>query len=174
MDRVILPKKQVEIDDALIFLGGPITNAPLWQDRAIEILRSLDKSIYLASPHKRAETFDNKNNSKIQKDTFLKQLSWERHYLELASKNGAILFWLPVAQSHDCNRSYARDTRGELGEWRGRMAYDKEVKIVIGGEEGFDGFDIIKRNFLAVNPNLKFYSSLEETCLQALKLARGR
>jgi hypothetical protein len=169
MDRVILPKKRSEIDDALIFLAGPISNAPLWQDKAIEILRGLDKSIYIASPHKS----DVSSHNESDKDgIFLKQLDWEVEYLEKASKNGAILFWLPTAQSHDCKRSYARDTRGELGEWRGRLMHDKSIKIAIGGEDEFDGFDIIKRNFLRVKPDMKFYSTLEETCIQALKLAR--
>lgn len=152
----------------MIFLAGPISNAPLWQDEAINIIRKIDKNIYIASPHKRD------NNISESDVIFNKQLEWERHYLEIASKRGAILFWLPVARQHDCNMTYARDTRGELGEWRGRMAYDEDINVVIGGEEKFDGIDIIKRNFLAIMPNMKFYSTLEETCMQALKTANEK
>jgi hypothetical protein len=103
---------------------------------------------------------------------FDKRLNWERHYLKIASRQGAILAWLPNETQHDCEKVYGRDTRGELGEWRGRLVYDSSIKLVLGGEPGFDGIEMIKRNFLAVSPDMKFYSTLEETCAEAARQAR--
>ncbi len=170
--RLILPKTYVrDIDNALIFLAGPIACAPLWQDKAIEIIHSKNPDIYIASPSKklRMEYLDKAMPG--DKTKFPKQLDWERYYLELASKKGVILFWLPKEKQHSCEKTYTRDTTGELGEWRGRLIYDKNIKLVIGGEVGFDGLDIIKRNYLAVKPDMKFHSGLEETCEEAVSLA---
>jgi hypothetical protein len=69
-------------------------------------------------------------------------------------------------------KDYARDTRGELGEWRGQLKHDKNVRFVIGAEQGFDGLDIIKCNSSAVSPGIEFYSTLEKTCEEAVRLAR--
>jgi len=77
------------------------------------------------------------------------------------------MFWLPNQLVPNCNRAYGRDTRGELGEWRGVSRFSKP-RLVIGGEESFDGYDVIKRNFLAVNSEMKFYSTLEDTCSAAI------
>jgi hypothetical protein len=78
---------------------------------------------------------------------FSRQLPWERHYLEFASVQGCIIFWLPeesVAQRRSDGLPYAMDTRGELGEWRWRMR--GRARVVLGGEAGFPGLDAIRRN----------------------------
>lgn len=49
-------------------------------------------SIYLASlPDDRQVSRHPGNNGRSER-----QLEWEKHYLELAAKNGCIIFWLPV------------------------------------------------------------------------------
>ncbi|MBU2496842.1 MAG: nucleoside 2-deoxyribosyltransferase domain-containing protein [Nanoarchaeota archaeon] len=170
MGKLILPKTYIEnIDDALIFLAGPIKGAPLWQDKAIELIHSQDPNIYIISPSKEIREEYLNNKLKGSENKFSTQLDWERYYLDLSLKKGVILFWLPK-QKENCNKAYARDTLGELGELRGRLIYNKNIKLVIGGEEDFDGFDVIKRNYFAISPEMKFYSTLKETCQQAVKL----
>ena len=165
--RLVLPKDKVEGLEPLIFLAGPISFAPQWQDKAVEIIHSINSGVYIASPswYLREEYVKNSMKSREQ---FGKQLEWERYYLDEASLKGGILFWLPMPVKHDCTRSYARDTRGELGEWRGRIIYE-DVKIIIGAEKDFDGLDVIKRNYLSIKPDMKFYNTLEETCKEAVK-----
>lgn len=172
MVKLILPKSKIDLDNKVIFLAGPITGAPKWQDEAVKYINNMDDKIYIASP-RRDMTEQNMSNSVKGDENFNRQLEWERYYLDRAAQNGSILFWLPKSDKHDCNRSYARDTRGELGEWRGRMMYNKSLNIIIGGEEDFDGLDIIKRNFQAVREKFEIYSSLEETCAEAVKQANG-
>ena len=177
MIKLIVPTdsvKFVEEDSPLIFLAGPINGAPAWHEKAIDLIdKATGSLIYIASPKREKEY--NKDYSKILAKTdniisFEDQLTWERYYLSVAANNGAIMFWLPVAETHDCYRTYARDTRGELGEWRGMMQYSSP-NIVIGAEEKFDGLKIIKKNYLAVNPEMKFYSNLEDTVKAAVELA---
>ena len=163
---IILPKHKVDINDSpIIFLAGPISNAPNWQDKAIETITNLSDKIYVASPRRESNFSSLTSESKFEH-----QLDWERHYLDLASTQGAILFWLPAAKIHDCNRAYARDTRGELGEWRGRLSYDPDLRVIIGGENAFDGIDIIRRNYQAIKPEMEFYNTLDELCKQAISI----
>lgn len=181
--RLILPNDRVEINAPLIFLMGPIRGAPQWQDYAIEVLFDLSNKIYVASPSKdlREEYLDNSIKTGSE---FERQLEWELFYLKRVTdprKKGCILAWLPAQcdptekiVSIDFPRSYARDTRGELGRWgTGALSYNPNHKIVVGGEYNFDGIDVIKRNFLDAKPDFKFYNTLEETCKEAIRVAEG-
>ena len=91
-----------------------------------------------------------------------RQLPWERAYLDAAAGaqpppgsstpcRGCLVFWLPQeSASHPKGPGhgpYAQDTRGELGEWRGRLMSNRSLRVVVGGEEGFRGFDTVRRNF---------------------------
>lgn len=169
--RIILPKVYVpDIKEKIIFLAGPIKGAPKWQDKAIRIIHSQNPQIYLASPSKHLREEYLQSALKGDETKFPRQLNWERYYLELTSERGSIMFWLPKEESHFYDRAYARDTRGELGEWRGRLVYNSNIRLAIGGEELFDGLDVIKRNFTSLFPKMKFFSTLEETCAEAVRL----
>ena len=170
MRRLILPKNKVEVDGPLIFLAGPIRGAPSWQDDAIEYIHARDPAIHVASP--RRDTSDHIAAEALLSDVhFPRQLDWERHYLEYASEKGAILFWLPLAKEATPGKTYARDTRGELGEWRGRSVYNPHIRLAIGGEAEFDGLDVMRRCYEDVIPGFQLYATLEETCDAALRLA---
>jgi len=114
-------------------------------------------------------------------NAFVKQLSWERCYMEIASKQGCIIFWLPC-EDRESTRSiidgpYAMDTRGELGEWRGRMMCNKHnlIKVVVGADPEFPGLSQIQRNFNeAFNTVFPIYSSLGETVEAAVTIADRR
>jgi len=181
--RLVLPKDCVELNAPLIFLMGPISGTLPWQDYAINTILEISKKVYVASPSKRLRTEYLDESIKTGKE-FDRQLDWEIFYLRRASdinRKGCILAWLP-AQADEMPvqsftgrpRVYARDTRAELGRWgTGALAYNPNHKIVVGGEAGFDGIDVIKRNFLDVKSDFKFYSSLEETCREAVRVAEN-
>ncbi|MBI2045463.1 hypothetical protein HYT23_05365 [Candidatus Pacearchaeota archaeon] len=180
MGRLILPKTYLDTDDnLLIFLAGPIRGTYPWHDEAVKIISSIDSRIYIVSPNRNIK---DEHFGKVvlgNKEKFSRQLEWERYYLNKSSVNGAIMFWL-AKQTHEMYvdelsrfpAPYARDTRQELGGWGwGPLAYDKAFPVVVGGEDEFPGFDVIKRNFIAVKPDMNFYSSLEETCFRAVIMA---
>ena len=172
MRRLILPKIYLNHFEApLIFLVGPIKGAPFWQDKAIELIHSQNPEIYVVSPSNKVRPEYIMEQMTGDNARFLRQTLWERYYLELAAKKGSIVAFLPKEVEHLCGHAYARDTRGELGEFRGIMRYDKKFPLVIGAEKGFDGFSVLKDNFSVVCPGLKFFSSLEETCSEGVKLA---
>jgi len=169
--NLLLPETYVkDINNPLIFLAGPIKGGGMWQDSAIDIIYSADGDIYIASPHKKQGQY--KGDSMQSDQSFQTQLEWERYYLRQAARNGAIMFWLPKEAEHSCDRVYAETTRRELGEWTTRYQFEDGVRLAIGGEEGFSGFDNIRRNLAEDCPDLPIYSTLEETCIEAIRLAR--
>ena len=106
---------------------------------------------------------------------FERQTDWERHYLDLAVKvrRGRILFWLGCESKTNPRQDgqpYARDTYGELGEWRGRLIHNVEHRrrVLIGAEAEFPGLSVIQRNFHdALGTAFPFYSSMEMVAHQA-------
>ncbi|MDP3645494.1 MAG: hypothetical protein Q8R25_00195 [bacterium] len=107
---------------------------------------------------------------------FPRQLPWERYYLEEAGifrSRGCIVFYFPVESITEPRADglpYAMDSRGEIGEWRGRMMYESRIRLVIGADRDFPGLDVIARNFdKALGGTFKIHKSLDETVEAALK-----
>jgi hypothetical protein len=181
--KIILPKRWLDINpenDALFFLVGPIKGGDDWQYQAIEKLRQHNfhrKNLCIAVPcryNAGHALYDFAVESSGHR-TFEHQTPWERIYLELASKSnpGGIVAWLPRESTYKPRtdgQPYARDTYGELGEWRGRMMSDPSIRFTLGVELGFLGLEVIQRNFdSALNRHFPIYSSLEETIDAAVK-----
>jgi len=178
--KIILPNTKISnLKAPLIFLAGPIKGAGNWQNRAIEILQSLNPTTYIASPNMQVQSNHLENQARSNELNFQYQLDWERYYLKKASETGAIMFWLPtqieampISKKSGFPTVYARDTRPETSGWGWKLLEtNSNARVIIRGEEGFDGYDVIKRNFLAIKPNTTFHSTLEQTCQEAIKLA---
>lgn len=125
---------------------------------------------------------------------FASQTLWERYYLERAARYGTIIFWL--AEEDKINPRpkdqgpYGRDTYGEQGEWRIRSKYNigehglpiinsqeimnslPKLNVVIGGEAGFSGIDVIEKNWKDVHgADFVLHKSLERTIDAAITKA---
>jgi len=133
-------------DDIIIFLAGPIQGAPEWQEDFIKTLEKefkdskLSKNVVIANP-KRLEDFNKEDFS------YDEQVNWESYYLDKASKQGIIVFWLPVEKEKVKGRSYAQTSRFEIGEWFAKGQDIKDFKIVIGHEKDFEGVRYIGKKF---------------------------
>lgn len=156
---VIYPPEYKETSTSIIFLAGPIQGAEDWQSEAIEIIHKLNPNIIVASP-RRGSTPDDL--------IFDEQVDWETHFLNNASKNGVILFWLAREKEPVPGRAFAQTSRAELFEWKERHL-TRGAKIALGIEEGFGGERYIKRRLGQECPDITICSSLEETCQNALK-----
>jgi hypothetical protein len=106
-----------------------------------------------------------------EENRFERQTDWERHYLEQAAEKwpaGCIIFWLAEQKEpRQDGGPYARDTYGEIGEWRGRMMRAPHLRVVVGAEKEFPGLSQIKRNFELALPDLKIYDTMEEVVERA-------
>jgi len=173
MSQLIIPKTYVKnLDAQLIFLAGPIRSAPNWQDEAIEFLFSQGKNLIIASPRRGIRNKISEYIIEGDENYFPRQRAWERHYLELASKKGAILFWLPGEEKHDCQKVYGAMTRIELGQWMTNYRNNNSVKFCVGTDGKFPEMEIIEYDLSLDAPDKKIFNSLEETCTEALKLTQ--
>ena len=182
-NRIIVPKNKIETNgEPVIFLAGPVSCAGGWQNDAIRILGSNDYRAYIAVPdYDRILSPVYIDGSEKSSKPFQYQLEWEQHYLEIAENNGAILFWLPqqviettVDQKTRFHRTYARDTRPETGGWGwGLLRCRQNAHVAIGGENGFDGIDVIKRNFARYAHHIPFRDKLEDVCADALRFTKA-
>jgi hypothetical protein len=173
--KIILPKTFAESEDQTFFLLGPIKGGGDWQHRCCMILHTL-----LQTPFNVAVPCRWKKDHPLyqfravgNEDHFPRQLNWERYYLVSAARFGCIIAWLPnedQASPRNDGQPYARDTYGELGEWRGRLMYDRTTHFAIGAEPNFPGLDVISRNFsLAIGEQFKISQTLEDTVLKAIE-----
>jgi hypothetical protein len=178
MNHVILPKTLVSPEchqGPVFFLAGPVLGGGNWQYQAFEMLRKRLKNFHVAIPVRYKPTHPILHHVEVGiANNFPRQTTWERHYLELASKQGCIIFWLPSESKTDPRNDgnpYARDTYGELGEWRGRMMHDPKIRLVIGAEESFSGLSQIRCNFSHALNDLWFptYTTLEDTLDAAIR-----
>ncbi len=174
-NRIILPKDKVEVDE-VIFLAGPVFAGGGWQNEAIENIRSQNSRVYIAVPDYSGVVDEvYRNSAEKSEEKFQRQLRWEQHYLGIAEKNGAILFWLPAQkETSPSGRIYARDTRPEIGGYGwGLLRNNIKAHVAVGGEEGFDGLDVQRRNFEFYAPHIKFNKTLVETCDCALEFLKN-
>ncbi len=142
------PKYDITFDnenDIAIFLAGPIQGAPNWHDEFIQKLKDklknalLNRNVLICSP-KRIEV-DHTNFE------YNEQVDWESFYLNKASKNGVVVFWLANEKEKVTGRCYAQTTRFEIGEWWAKGQSIKDFNIVVGSEENFDGLKYISKKF---------------------------
>lgn len=181
--KIILPKTFYDpmlIDTPLFFTAGPSLGGDDWQQRCAIGLQARMPNCHVAIPtiyesdHPLYQYKVSGNNS-----YFARQLFWERFYMRVAGipakkKMGCILFWLPCESKTNPRKDgqpYARDTYGELGEWRARMEFE-HARVVVGSEAGFPGLDQINCNFEEMlGRDFPIYSTLESTVEAAIAMA---
>ncbi len=180
--KIVLPNTLCEIDlkcGPFFFLAGPVRGGDDWQKKCcLEISKHIFQDFSVAIPCRYEDTHPLKSFRQFgTEDGFDRQLTWERYYLDMAAKKGCIIFWLPCESTVNPRLGpdpYAMDTRGELGEWRGRLMHDPSLRIVIGADSSFPGLSQIKRNFnLALGSDFPIYSTLEKTVLAAVRRIRS-
>ena len=196
---LILPKNGVIVHmqnsgTRLYFLAGPIRGAGDWQAKAIKLLAEKDPGCIIACPCRYTEEHELFKYSveptlRIDKQpelTFARQTLWERHYLNIASIYGSVIFFLAEEDSNNprakSDGPYGRDTYGELGRWSMRSARadaivrsggGTKVNLVIGADPDFSGLSVIQANFDEDHGyEFPIYNTLEETISQAVTLAK--
>lgn len=160
MKNLISPPHIVEVEKPLIFLAGPMQGTYDWQELAINLIHSKNPEIMIASPRADYSSKD---------FVYEKQVDWETYYLNKASKDGLILFWLAKETNHDCREPYGQTTRFELAEWKIKHE-NSGARLVLGIEEGFSNARYIRRRFSQDCPNVPILDSLESTCFRALEI----
>lgn len=174
--HLILPKTLPDLtahrQAPMFFLAGPIMGGGDWHVAMSELLAQQFGNPIIVNPSRYKEPHRHASLRMSGNEThFVRQTDWERHYLEQAAEkwpSGCIIFWLAEQKEpRPDGQAYARDTRGEIGEWRGRMIYAPHLRVVIGAEKDFPGLSQIRRNFELCLPDFKICTSMEEVAQQA-------
>jgi hypothetical protein len=188
MVKVILPKFFINGKDdentLVFFLAGPVLGGGDWQYEAFkEFSKRIHPDVlaYIIIPcrYDALHPFRNGKHSQIaihwHDECITRQTVWERQYLNRASepRRGCVLFWLPCEskiEPRNDHNPYARDTYGELGEWRGRLMANPNLSVVVGAEEKFPGLSVISCNFnRALGREFPIYPTLADTVDAAIK-----
>lgn len=175
--KILLPKAVHLVPPTvpLFFLAGPVRGGGDWQAECCVELHKRLPEFYVALPCRYNEHHPLTKHQPIAHGTvgtFDRQLDWETHYLEQASRSGGIIFWLPCEDKEnprEGHEPYAMETRRELGEWMGRLIHEKSARVTVGAEAGFPGLSQIERNFRRVAGNgFTIHASLQQTVAAAV------
>lgn len=178
--RFILPKTHPNLeayrDVPIFFLAGPIMGAGDWHlSMSAWLMQYADPAIVVNPSRYQPPHTHLRFRMEGDEKHFERQTDWERHYMEQAAAKwpwGALIFWLAEQTGpRSDGEPYARDTRGEIGEWRGRMMCVPGLRVVIGAEKGFPGLSQIKRNFELAVPGLTIHDTMEAVAREAARLA---
>ena len=178
--KILLPNTYIpenEIELPVIFLAGPIRGGDDWQYRFIkEIEKDFKKGTIVNPVRYEGDHPLFSVKEKGEENHFESQTLWERYYLDVASRRGCVTFFLPVESKINPRTTglpYARDTYGELGEWRGRKMSNNNISLVVGGDSEFPGIDVIEKNFKYAFGDFKIQKSLEDTVRETLKVIQS-
>lgn len=168
----------------MFFLAGPILGGGDWHVPMSEMLKKRLNDLIVVNPSRYASSHPHyKYHEYLERETshiaqslsdvnfFERQTDWERHYLVQAAElwpTGCVIFWLATQkEERPDGMPYAMDTRGEIGEWRGHLQHNPNLRVVIGAEKDFPGLRTIKRNFELALPGFPIYDTMEEVVEKA-------
>ncbi len=177
MIQIVLPKTYTPQIKAypIIYLAGPIRGAPSWHDEAITFFLNQSKDMTIVSPNRELRGDLKKYLVKGEEKYFPRQRVWENYCMDIISKKGCVMFWLPGEQNHNCNKPYASMTRKELGDITKAYKYSgKKIHFCMGSDGKFFELDTLMVDFARDCPNKKIFDSLEKTCTEALQIATGK
>lgn len=171
----------------MFFLAGPILGGGDWHRRLSELLMKRFDSLIVVNPTRYERSHPHykycehlaTETKYVERRTpgmhFERQTDWERYYLRKAAETwptGCIIFWLAEQKElRSDGLPYAMDTRGEIGEWRGHLMHEPNLRVVIGAERNFPGLSQIKRNFELALPDFRIYDTMEEVVERAVHFA---
>ncbi len=157
----------------IIYLAGPITAAPPWQAEAFDLIRKLDSEAVVASPRRFHTVRHYRYRAPEALRGFTCQRAWERHYMDLAGRQGCVLFWLAAPWDSIAGVPYGAMTRFELGLWTARCSRDPSLGLCVGADPGFPTLPVLAYDLGKEMPGRKLHRSLEDTAREAVSVARG-
>ncbi len=168
------PRSYHQVSGApVIFLAGPIHGAPAWQPAAFDMIREIAGDIVVASPRR----FHSVEHYRFkQPDTlryFPRQRPWERYLMDLAGRQGCVLFWLPRPRRATGWNGLRRDKRFELGMWAARYSANPGLGLCVGTDGGFPTIHTIAWDLEHEMPGRTLHRTLEATVREAIAIARG-
>lgn len=165
----------------LFFLAGPILGGDDWHVTMAAQLEQAAGDCIIVNPSRYDAGHPHTRCQLQGPQGFERQVSWERYYLRQAASEwpaGCVIFWLPSeskVKPREDGKPYAMDTRGEIGEWRGRMMLDPTIRMVMGARPDFPGLNTIAQNFAEALGERRFtiHGSMQDVVKAAAKFAKA-
>lgn len=181
--HLILPKSHPDLEALrhlpLFFLVGPTSGGGDWHRGMTNLLVGHVGDCIVVNPSwdydQRHPHYQYRMHSERQ---FPHALDFELHYIDQAASlwdRGCVIGWLGCESKESPRQDgepYARDTRGEIAELRGRKMLDRSLRFVLGAEEGFSGLGVIERIFKARIPDFTIHRTLDEVVRNAAQYAK--
>lgn len=168
-------KVKIPTDLPILFLAGPIRNAPIWHDTSIRLVLDHNEPIFMACPLRglAADLMPFVETDKPEYELFPRQRAMEQYYMYGAAEKGCIMFYLAgeAIPKADPNKVYAHITMLELGKWIERKKLFPDTRLVIGAEETFPELSTVEYEINTELPGLEIHRSLATTVAAALKVA---
>lgn len=166
------------------FLLGPIRNAPMWHEAAIDMLVRLARRdaktirLRINCPKRKQDmqrnSFAVEPPSGVQK-ICARQREWEFDTQESSALSAGLLFWLPKEGDKEFpEKVYGAITQIEFGYWLARAQADRRLRIAFGTDGIYNGelhtllYDIER----CAPWLLPMHTSLESLCAQAIRWAK--
>lgn len=186
MAKIILPNTLVDEMEhyiyPLIFLAGPNSGEPAWQDEACRILIAKEHENWLAHPRDTEITIVDPSRSLAEDlmeyvtdgddSHFESHAAWMSYYLMMACGEDqgldgcAVMFWLPKEAKHETERAY--------GEMRALHQKHPFMRFCVGSDGNDPELTALLRDLNEFAPDMELKTSLEETCGEAFAIARKR
>ncbi len=167
-------KLKVETNAPVLFLAGPIRNAPKWHYDAIRQVMEVNQKVCIAAPIRQLpiDLHPYAFTDQDADETFKRQREWELYYLERAAARGCTMFWLSnESEAKEFQEKvFAHITMMELGSAIGRRKqFGTAFNLVVGVDTKFPEWETIKMDLDRL-PHLIVCYTLRDTVNQALKL----
>jgi hypothetical protein len=181
--HLILPKMRANLEPyrhlPLFFLAGPTSGGGDWHRSLTNLLLGHVGECIIVNPSWDYDERHPHYKYRMPCDQYFEHaLDFELCYLDQAAlhfEHGCIIFWL-ACESKEKPRAdgqpYARDSRDEVGEWRGYLRCRPDARVAMGIEEGFPGRDVIERKNTARVPGFITHRTMEETVKAAARIAK--
>lgn len=152
MNLILDPLKKIETKTGpIVFLAGPISDAPSWQKDVLQLAQNIGiEGVTFLSPRKITRGFPSHG---------IQQMNWETRGFSISD---VALFWIPNPIHDNVARTYAQTTRVELGE---QLALGK--KVILGIDTNITGKEYLI--YKAGQYGVRTIHSSLEGCLTELK-----
>lgn len=93
--------------------------------------------------------------------------------MDLAARQGCILFWLPGPRESFEGFIYGATARYELGLWSSRWSGDHGLGLCVGGDPGFPTLGTLAYDLEKEMPGKTLHRDLEDAVREAVGVSRG-
>ena len=158
-----------ENKDIVVFMAGPAQGCENWQE---EFMKKIQEELKGVKINKNIVFCNPRRLEKPKNFIYEEQVDWESFYLSKAAIQGFIVFWFAKETEKITGRSFARTSRFEIGEWFAKGQMIPGFKMIVGREDGFEGFEYIENRLKSADEKFKPNTTKKEMIEEIVELIK--